>query len=305
MSQIVFFGSGQFAARILEQIHPEVALVVSQPPKPKGRKGEPAMTPVHELATKLGLEVRTPWKATDPEFLAELETGRYSVGVVASYGKILRKKLLDLFSIGCFNLHGSILPQYRGAAPIQRAIMDGQTKTGVTLIEMDEGMDTGDIVAIAETPIGADETYGLLEDRLGGTAGELTAQWLPRLLDSDYPALRQAHEEATYAPKIEPEERILNLEMSAKLAYNRYRALHPAPATEMRFQDRSIKVLKAGYDPKSGPIGECHITGNALEVFFQTGTLILYEVTPAGSRPMSGAEFARGSRLVSGDQWRQ
>lgn len=304
MSQVVFFGSGQFAAQILEQIHTEVALVVSQPPKPKGRKGELAVTPVHQLALNLGKKVRTPWKVTDSELKEELESGKYSVSVVASYGKILRKEILDLFSIGAFNLHGSILPKYRGAAPIQRAIMDGQTETGVTLIKMDEGMDTGDIVAIARTPIGADETYGQLEDRLGYIAGELTAFWLPRLLERDFPVVPQAHEEATYAPKIAPEERVLTLDMSSELAYNRFRALHPSPAVEMRFQDRSIKILKAGYNQESGPIGQCHVRGDAVEVFFSQGTLILYEVTPAGSRPMTGAEFARGARLASGDRWR-
>ena len=168
--RIVYFGTSDFAVPALRALAEHVVLVVSQPDRPTGRGMKLQSSPVKKLALELGLPVETPEKARTPEFVEQVAAIGADVHVVAAYGQILSVKLLETAKNGGINLHGSILPAYRGAAPIQRSILNGDHETGVTLMQMDKGMDTGDMIAVAKTPIGPDETYGELQTRLSEIA---------------------------------------------------------------------------------------------------------------------------------------
>lgn len=242
--KIVYFGTSDFAVPALEKLAEHVVLVVTQPDRPSGRGMKLKSSPVKLKAQELGLPVETPEKARDPEFVEKIRALEADVHVVAAYGQILSTKLLETAKRGGINLHGSILPEYRGAAPIQRAIMDGKTETGVTLMQMDKGMDTGDIIDIVRTPIGPDETYGELHTRLADLASHQIEDWIDRIAAGDYPRIPQNHEEATYAAKITNEDRELRFDGEARSEYNRYRALSPTPGTFLQTSAGRLKPLK-------------------------------------------------------------
>jgi folate-dependent phosphoribosylglycinamide formyltransferase PurN len=186
--RLVFFGTAEFAVPALRAVAEQTVLAVSQPDRPSGRGMGLKASPVKLAAQELGLEVATPQKCRAPEFVEQLESLQADALIVAAYGQILSQSVLDSVRRGGINLHGSILPKYRGAAPIQRAILEGETQTGVTLMQMDRGMDTGDVIAISRTPIGPDETYGELQERLAETGAELLFEWLERIVAGDYPS---------------------------------------------------------------------------------------------------------------------
>lgn len=245
--------------------------------------------------------VATPEKSRSPDFVEELESLTAEALVVASYGQILSQRVLDSSIRGGINLHGSILPKYRGAAPIQRAIENLEHETGVTLMQMDKGMDTGDIIEIRRTPIGADETYGELQDRLADIAAELAAAWMPRIVQGDYVRIPQNSFEASLAPKIEKSDCRLDFSQSAVSAYAKFRALTPSPGASLSSNRGILKVLRARLGTKSGPHGVVLSTSEGLEVAFGEGSLILQEIQPEGKKRMSGRDFANGMRLKPGD----
>jgi methionyl-tRNA formyltransferase len=253
-------------------------------------------SPVKLKAIELGLPVETPEKARDPEFVQKVQELEADVHVVAAYGQILSTKLLETAKRGGINLHGSILPDYRGAAPIQRAIMDGKTETGVTLMQMDKGMDTGDIIDIVRTPIGPNETYGELHARLAQLAATQIEEWIERIADGNYPRQVQDHETATYASKITAEERELRFDEPATVEYNRLRGLSPSPGAFFQTDLGRIKISESRPSNQDGigvfeHEGHCHLG-------FQVGSLVLKQVQPEGRKPMSGSDWLRGA--VSG-----
>jgi len=296
--RIVYFGTADFAVPALRAVADHVVLVVSQPDRPKGRGSQLQASPVKLAALELGLPVETPTKAREPEFMNQILELKADFLLVAAYGQILSVDLLASAKNGGINLHGSILPRYRGAAPIQRAIQNGDTETGVTLMQMEKGMDTGDAIAIETLTIGPDETYGEIAERLGDLAGRMAAEWAPRLAEGSYPRQAQNHAEASHAPKVTKEEAELTVDMDIRAAYNRFRAFTPSPGAWMKTQFGRLKISEARMAPSVGAPGT---RIGADEVAFAGGSLRLLTVQPEGKKRMSGADFFNGFRVQPGD----
>lgn len=301
--KVVFFGTSEFAVPALRAISPHVVLVVSQPDRPSGRGLKLQASPVKRAALDLGLPVETPEKARAKEFVERIRCLQADCLVVAAYGQILSQALLDSALRGGINLHGSILPYYRGAAPIQRAILNGETETGCTLMQMDQGMDSGDVIEIVRTPIGPDETYGELQARLASMAAEQIHRWLPKIVAGDYPRIPQDHDRMTLAPKIGKEEAEIRFERPAVQEYNRYRAFQPQPGPFVRAGSGIVRLLEARLGAGSGAPGEILARKPHLEVACKEGSLVLLRLQPEGKREVSGADFANGARLKVGDRW--
>ncbi len=296
---LVYFGTGSFALPALRALASSVSLVVTQPDRPSGRGMRLQPSPAKLLALELGIPVETPEKTRAPEFVERLLLERADALVVASYGQILSQKVLDSARIGGINLHGSILPRYRGAAPIQRCIIEGEVESGVTLMQMDRGMDTGDVISIVRTPIGPDESYGELQDRLAVLAAELAVEWMPKILRGDYVRVPQDGSVATNAPKIEKAEAEVSFFRSAEVEHNRVRGFTPSPGAFVR---TSAGVLRIWSSRACTAIGEpgTVLASSPLTVACSDGALELLEVQPEGKKRMSGKDFANGARLRPG-----
>lgn len=300
--RLVYFGTADFAIPALEALSEHVVLVVTQPDKPSGRGLELKPSPVKRRAVELGLNVVCPAKSRDPEFVERVRSLSADVSVVAAYGQILSTPLLEAAKQGSVNLHGSILPEYRGAAPIQRAVQHGETETGVTLMQMDAGMDTGDIIAIERTTIGPDETSGELFERLAVLAGRMAADWLPRIAVGDYKRSPQDGDRATTAPKVSKAEARLEADRGLKEQYDLFRAMTPFPGAYFAIGSGLVRVTKArkAAEVNPGP-GKVTVSDGGLFLGFEGGSMRLVEVQPEGKRRMSGTDFANGLRLKSGD----
>lgn len=300
--RLVLFGTSTFAVPALERLKKNVVLVVSQPDRPSGRGMKTRPSPVKQVAVRHGLQVETPVKSRAPEFVERLKNLSPDIFVVASYGQILSQALLDVPPAGSFNLHASILPSYRGASPIQYAVLNGDTETGVTLMQMDAGMDTGDVIAIERTEIGPQETAGELHDRLAVIAADTVEQWIDRLSAGDYQRTPQDDAKSTAAPKTSKTDAELSFDRDAKSEYDRYRAFTPAPGAFVRTSSGTLKIKRASPAVSTGePPGRVVAVRPALVVAFEGGAIGLDEVQPEGRRPMAGSEFANGARLKPGD----
>lgn len=300
--RLAYFGTSSFAVPALRTLASHVELVVTQPSRPTGRGNRLEPTPVGLAASDLGIRTLTPERARDTAFIEQIEAMDLDALVVASYGQILSERLLAAATRGGINLHASLLPKYRGAAPIARAILAGEPTTGVTLMQMDKGMDSGDMIATAMVEIGADETAGDLEARLSEEAAKLAAGWMPRIAIGGYPRVPQDHSAATLAPKIERGEAELSFEEPAELAYRRFRAFTPKPGAFLSSRFGDLKILdcrRAGGDGLPGTVLSSGPSG--LEIAFGSGSLRLVTVQAVGKRPVSGNDFANGRRLVLGD----
>jgi len=275
---IVYFGTSLFSARILEFLLEqkiEVAAVVTQPARPKGRSKRPVSTPVAELAAKKGLDCHPFPKASASEALEILSKYQADLFVVAAYGQILKQVLLDLPSKGCINVHPSLLPKYRGAAPIQRCMMAGESETGVTIMEVVQKLDAGDIILQEKVSIGPDTLFPELEEELCELSCKLLLQAIQNIDTLSHTP--QDEELVTYADKIEPEDGRLNWHHLADELHNLVRALTPKPGAwcliEINGQEKRLKILHSKISNDS----------------FQ-----LLEVQLAGKRAMSYEEFLRG-----------
>ena len=297
--RIIYFGTGSFAIPTLKTLAEHVVLVVTQPDRPSGRGMKLHASPVKSLALELGIRVETPERARSREFVEQILQLHADALVVASYGQILSTAMLEAATRGGINLHGSILPRYRGAAPIQRSILERESETGITLMQMDRGMDTGDIIEIIKTPIGPDETYGELQDRLAEIAAGMASKWLPRICAGDYVRTPQNNELATTAPKVEKSEAELLFVRPALDEYYRFRAFTPAPGAYLSTNSGILRVSSARYSGLSGQTGTVLLT-NPLTIAFSQGSLEFYEVQPEGKKRMSGNDYANGARLRPG-----
>ncbi|MCC7230952.1 MAG: methionyl-tRNA formyltransferase [Fimbriimonadaceae bacterium] len=296
----MYFGTGTFAIPPLKAIADQVVLVVTQPDRPTGRGMRLHPSPVRLAALELGLPVATPERVRSAEFVEMVEALKPDALVVASYGQILSQRLLDSAIRGGINLHGSLLPKYRGAAPIQRCIFNGDRETGVTLMQMDRGMDSGDIIDIVEAPIGPDETYGELQDRLAAISADMIVDWLPRIIAGDYPRTTQDHASMTLAPKVERAECEIQFNRNASDEYNRLRAFSPSPGCFVRSSSGHLRIISARLGSGTGTPGVVISTRDGFEVGFGEGSLCLLEVQPEGKKKMSGRDFANGMRLKPG-----
>lgn len=280
----------------------DVPLVVTNPDRPAGRKLELQPPPVKQAALDAGLEVIQPDKARAPELHERLAALRVDVATVVAYGKILPGSLLDVPRRGFVNLHFSLLPAYRGAAPVQRALMDGVATSGVTIMALTEGMDEGPILAAAPTEVDPEETAGELGERLARSGADLLVPTLERYVAGAIAPREQDHARATYAPKIGGEEARIDWTRPASDIHNHVRALNPAPGAWTTFRGTRMKVLRAREVAGEASPGRLLRTDD-LVVGTGEGAVALAEIQPAGKRPMTGAELARGLRPERGERF--
>jgi methionyl-tRNA formyltransferase len=311
--RIVFLGNDLWSVAPLRALAAspglDVALVVTNLPNPAGRGSELTPTAVSEAARADGLPLLEVAGVRDGEGFEALDTTDPDAVVVVAYGEILTPDVLDIPRLGCVNLHFSVLPRWRGAAPVQRALLEGDRITGITVMLMDEGLDTGPIVATTETPIGPDEDAGSLGDRLSEMAGALLVTSLRGLEEGSIEPRSQDHTAATYAPRLLPEERTLDWSQRADAIVRRVRAFAPDPGAVTKFRRGRLKVLRA----QTGPIGGAAAEGlhpGLLRVHddgtpvadVDGGVVALLEVAPAGRRRMRGEDWARGARIEPGER---
>lgn len=302
--RLVYFGTSGFAEVILSRIEPlwpSIELVVTQPDRPSGRGLELKSSPVKLRAQELGLRLETPEKARNQGFVERIRELGTDALLVASYGQILSEELLQSAKRGGINLHASLLPKYRGAAPIQRAILEGETKTGITLMQMDKGMDTGDIIAAEETPIDPDETAGALELRLAEIAAEMALSWMPKIARGEYPRTPQEDALATCAPKMSRKDGEVGFDMRAEDAYRVFRAATPRPGCFLKTARGELKLLECRLGKAGGEPGEVlGIEGGALLLAFKSESVAIMKGQFQGKKAFSGNELANGLRLTTG-----
>lgn len=306
----VFMGSPDFAVESLKALtaSPRVDLLgaVTQPDRPRGRGMLVQPSPVKEYALSQGLTVWQPERVSNKDFVELLGRLRPDLIVVVAYGQKIPPSILSLPPKGCLNVHGSILPRYRGAAPIHRAIMDGCSLTGVTTMYMDEGWDTGDIILTRELTIGPEETVGSLHDRMALAGGSLLAETIEAIAMGTAPRIPQDHSRATYAPKIAPEETCIDWTKSAEAIFNQVRGMNPWPVANTLWHGSGLRVwgakvwtgeLTGNFPP--GSIVEL-IKGLGVLVQAGAGALVLTEVQPSGRNRMPAEAFWQGYGLASG-----
>lgn len=308
--RLIFMGTPDFAVPTLEALvgagH-EIVAVYTQPPRPGGRRGlEPRKSPVHHAAEKLGLAVKTPTSLKDAdEQKAFRELGADAATVVA-YGLILPAAVLEGTRLGAFNAHASILPRWRGAAPIQRAIMAGDTETGVSLMKMDEGLDTGAVAMTEHVAIGGNMTAGELHDRLMLVGADLMVRALARLERGDLALEPQPDAGATYAGKIHKEETHIDWQRPAGEVHNRIRGLSPVPGAwseaEIGGRSERIKLLRSELAEAAGTPGE--VLDDEMTVACREGAVHVLEAQRAGGRAMSTGQFLLGARIAKGARLR-
>lgn len=299
--KLVYFGTSEFAVPALRRLAPSISLVVSQPDRPTGRGMRVQSSPVKLAALELGLPVETPEKCRAPEFVERIRSENADALLVAAYGQILPTSLLESAKFGAINLHGSILPLYRGAAPIQRCIQNGDTETGVTLMKMDKGMDTGDILTISTTAIHPDETYTELHLRLADLAADLAERDLEAVLAGKIQPEAQNHELATYAPKVEKAEAELHFGNSVRDEYNRFRAFTAVPGAFVKTKFGVLKLREVKLTEGPGKPGEVLQIRPELTIAFAGRALKFITVQPEGKAPMPGSAWANGIRLQPGE----
>lgn len=308
----VFMGTPEIAATILSEViksEHEIVAVVTQPDKPKGRGHEMAFPPVKEVALLAGIPVLQPQKAKDPEFLAELTRLNPDIILVAAYGKLLPKTILDLPRFGCINVHASLLPKYRGASPIQWAVINGDEKSGVTIMHMAEEMDTGDAILTQEVILDAEETAGTLHDKLAEIGGPLLLQAMDLLATGRAPRLRQNHEEATYVKMLDKAMGNMDFKQPAVVLERLIRGLNPWPSAFTKLDGKMLKVWKAKVRPADSLSKEKRqeVPGTIVVVEKDgfgviTGEDILFvtELQLEGKRKMTTEEFMRGFLIEEG-----
>ncbi len=305
-TRVVFLGSGDFAVPILEALSsfPDIHLVgvVSTPPRPAGRDARLRPTPVAARAAVLGVPVLTPARLRDPAAATTIAALEPGLLVLADYGRIVPAELLDLAPHGALNLHPSLLPRHRGATPIPAAIAAGDTDTGVSLIRMDAGIDTGPIVAQLRVPLGGDEDTPGLEARLAQLAARLLVDTLPGWLDGSVPAVSQPTHGASLTRPFRREDGRLDAARRTIELDRQVRALRPWPGTFLERADGRILVWAArpspGPRPDGASPGELVLAGRELALVTGDGLLELIEVQPAGGRRMGGGDLARGRPAI-------
>lgn len=312
--RVAFLGNDPWSVPPLEALgasRHQVVAVLTRSPRPAGRGHKPRATPVADAARRLGLPLHEVETVKDGSGFEALAAPRPDALAVVAYGEILPAAVLAA-ARWPVNLHFSLLPELRGAAPVQRAILNGLARTGATTILMDEGMDTGDVVRRRATDVEEGETAGELGLRLAGIGGEVLVETLDALAAGEAKPEPQDGARASFAPKLSPQERVIDWSKPGPEIVRRVRAFSPEPGAMTRFRGRGLKILQAGLGTHRGPMGW---SGPAMAVPMRAGErdwlgvgaaagglVLLGEVVPEGRRPMSGAEFARGARIRPGER---
>ena len=306
--RIIFMGTPDFAVGTLEALAAaghEVVLAVTQPDKPQGRKQILVAPPVKETAEKLGIPVFQPKRVREPEALEVLRGYEPELIVVAAFGQILPKELLDLPKYGCINVHASLLPKYRGAAPIQWAILNGDAVTGVTIMRMDVGLDTGDMIAKAEVAISPEDTGGTLFDRLAKTGAKLCVDTIPSIVDGSAVYTPQDEQAATKVGQISKKDGRIDFTRSAHAIECQIRGLNPWPSAYTSLAGKTLKIWSAQVSDRqteAQPGTVVLVEKDRFGVQTGEGVLICTEVQLEGKKRMSAADFLRGNALTTGSR---
>ncbi|MBN8581941.1 MAG: methionyl-tRNA formyltransferase [Anaerolineae bacterium] len=297
-NRVVFMGSPDFSLstlRLLAQ-HYQVVGVVTQPDRASGRGRELKAPPVKLLAQELNIPIIQPEKLRNPEAMQQLQAWAPDLIVVAAFGQILKKDVLELPKYGCINVHASLLPRWRGAAPINAAVLAGDEETGVTIMKMDVGLDTGPMLAMKSIRIKPDDTAGSLFDVLATLGADLLIETLPAYMDGKLSPQPQPEEGATYAPMLKKEDGLLDYNQPAVDLARRVRAMNPWPGAWFEWNGAPLKVHKAHVGQGKAEAGKRLVEQNQPAVGTGSGILILDEVQPPGKKPMNGKSFLAGAR---------
>ena len=305
MSRIVFMGTPEFAVPILDALtrtSHNIVGIYTRADQPAGRGKQLQPSPIKQLAAARGLPISQPPTLRQPDYIAQLRDLAPDVIIVAAYGLLLPRDVLTIPPRGCINTHASLLPRHRGAAPIIAAILAGEAETGITLMQMDEGLDTGPILAQRAIPIDDDDTTGTLTPKLANLATELLSETLPRILAGEIVPQPQDHARATMFKQIKKEEGLIDWTRPATEIARRVRAFNPWPSAFTFWNGVQLKILCAGAaDAKSNlEMGRVVPLGKEIAVTSANGVLILREVQLAGKRAMKIEEFLRGQREFVG-----
>ncbi|NLB51589.1 MAG: methionyl-tRNA formyltransferase [Syntrophomonadaceae bacterium] len=299
-------GTAQFAVPAMQRLidtYGEIVGIVTQPDRPKGRGKKVMPPPVKELAQSMDIPVFQPLKIKDPEAIEYIASWQPDLIITAAYGQIIPPPLLKLPHAGCINIHASLLPKYRGAAPIQRCLMNGENKTGITTMYMDEGLDTGDILLQQEVTIHEDTTYGELHDLLAAAGADLIIDTIEQLKEGTLKRIKQNDQEATYAEMIKKSDEIINWQDQAASIINQIRALDPQPGASTILGEQNLKIFK-------GKITQESVTGQPGEIigFSPVGFIVktgnlgieILELQKPGKKRINTVEFLKGHHLKTG-----
>lgn len=301
---IVFMGTPDFAVPSLEALIESkehiVTAVYTQPDKPVGRKKVLTAPPVKQLAEKNGIRVCQPATFKNESVIDELKSFNPDIIVVIAYGKLLPQAVLDIPKYGCINIHGSLLPKHRGAAPIQRSIIEGDSETGVTSMQMNAGLDTGDMLITKSVEILPCETSGELFERLAPIGAEVLLETLACVENGTLNPQKQEDSLSTYAAMLSKEEAVIDWNMTSKSIHNKVRGMNPWPVATTVFNGKKLKIYKTEMNEKSGAPGSV-ISVNPPAVACGNGSVILSEVQLEGKNRMSAEDFFRGYRIQKGD----
>ncbi len=299
---IVFMGTPDFAVETLKKLIEKhnVIAVISQPDKPKGRGKKLVHTPVKQFALDNGIEkIYQPEKIRDENFVKELESLNADLFVVVAYGQILPESVLNIPKYSCINVHGSLLPKYRGAAPIQWSIINGEEKTGVTIMYMEKGMDTGDMILKEEIIIEPTETYKTLHDKMSIVGADALIKTLDLIESGSVTPEKQNDEEATYAPMITKEMGHIDWNNSSKDIINLIRGINPMPMAYTIYKDETFKISQAeeilGYDGNIGEIVD--VTKDGFIVKTKDSSIIIKEMQAKGGKRMKTSDYLRGHTI--------
>ena len=301
MTKIVFMGTPDFSVPVLTMLKDEgfeILAVVTQPDRPVGRKRVLTPPPVKAEAVRLGLPVLQPEKLRHSSELEEIINLQPDLIITAAYGQILPKELLEAPELGCINVHASLLPKYRGGAPIHQAIIDGETETGVTIMYMVEKLDAGNIISQVLVPIGETDTTGILFNKLSAAGTQLLKETLPSILDKTNESIEQDEEKVTFASNISREQERIDWSKNGIAIYNQIRGLYPWPGSYSVFQGENVKIWRA---EKTDIISEAK-PGTIIKrlkdkLIIKTGngtSIAITELQPAGKKRLTAEEFMNG-----------
>lgn len=305
--KVFFMGTPDLARTVLDRLYHsdnELLLVVSQPDKQKDRGHSVKMSPVKEYALANGIEVFTPDTLKNGELKPYIEKYKPDAIIVAAYGKILPDHVINFGGYGCINVHGSLLPKYRGAAPIQRAIMDGEKKTGITIMKMDEGLDTGDMISKTEVEIKDTDNFETVHDALAAAGAELLITTLSDIENGTATFEKQDDTLSSYAKKITKEDCITDFDTDSKSLWHKLRGLSPIPLGFAFLRGKMIKFIDVAYDGyNSGKVpGEVvSLENEEIKIACKSGCIILKKLLPEGKKRQSAHDFINGRQICVGD----
>ena len=300
----IFMGTPDFACPTLQNLigrGEQIVAVVTQPDRPKGRGQKLMPPPVKELAEKNGIPVYQPLKVRDPEFVDIIRGLKPDVIVVVAFGQILPKALLDIPPHGCINVHASLLPRYRGAAPLNWCILNGEVETGVTTMLMDVGLDTGDMLLTRKTPLDENEDIASLHDRMAAMGAELLAETLERMASGNIVPEPQNSADSCYAPMLKKEDGTINWHTDARSIHNQVRGLAVWPGAFTTIGDQVLKIFRTRVGTGSGEPGTVlQAAKDVFEVACHTGSLFLYELQLSGKKRLDCTSFLSGHPVPVG-----